>query len=446
MAAIPRPVSRHDHFKLTGVKVTDQVLDTGLYTSDLELEYMGLKCIGKKIHQALFMQGEAATKVRRLKEQCHLLSQLRHPNITIFLGLFFQESPILMIEYFPFNLASCIEQYGLLPNEISYSILHDVTLGLSYLHNHSPPIIHGELGANNVVLTSNMKAKIAYLGVAKILQLTQPEINYMAKTNGTSVYIPPEAKTGNHENQDCSASIDIFSFGVMTNHIMTGKWPHFEPHSSKAIMITVTFSEDAKSNDSDAIDLLVKELVFRCTSENTQVRPQAEDLVKTFAHMVSKFPPSFINRLEMLNRIKACKKIKINERAERDLQKKVKGIKQKVLAQRQEIDRLTAENESLKQQIASDDELICKTISDLQRSRAKQEQQQRVNAIGDTQDLTEGTGVAKQYGPKPRILPRKKAPLRATNVSITFYLAILVGNTHCIYSHQIKHFLHMVLY
>lgn len=418
MAASPRPASRRDHYKLMGVKVTDQVLDTGAYTSDLELEYMELKCIGKKIHQALFMQGDAATKVRQLKEQCHVLSQLRHPNIAIFLGLCFQESPILVIEHAPYNLASCIEHYGLIPNEVSYSILHDIALGLSYLHNHTPPIVHGELCANNVLLTSNMTAKIAYLGVAKILQLTQPEINYMAKTNGTSVYMSPEATTGNHENQDCNPSTDIFSFGVMVNHIMTAKWPHFESHSNKAILITVTFSEDVKYNDSNVIDTLVKELVFRCMSESPQLRPRVEELVKIFADMVSKFPPLFINRLEMLNRIKAHKKLIISERDERDLQKKIKEIKQKVLAQRQEIDRLMAENESLKQQIASDDKLISKTITDLQKSCAIQG---NAAATGKTQDLTDGTEIAKQYGPKPRVLPRKKAPLRGTNVSVILY-------------------------
>ena len=419
MAARPRAASRHDHYKLTGVKVTDQVLETGPYTSDLGLEYIGLKCIGKKIHQALFMQGEAAKKVRQLKEQCYLLSQLQHPNIAMFLGLFFQESPILVIEYVPYNLASCIEQYGLLPNEVSYSILHDIAVGLSYLHNRTPPINHGELCANNVLLTSNMRAKILYLGVAKILQLTQPEINYMAKTSGTSVYMSPEAITGNHENQDCSSSADIFSFGIMVNHVMTGKWPNFEPHSDKAILITISFSEDTTRNDTGDIDILMKELVLRCTNECSLLRPRAEELVKVFARMISKFPPSFINRMEMLNRIKAHKKIKIDEREERELQKKVKRVKQQVLAQQQEIDRLKAENESLKQQVTSDDDLICKTIADFQKSRV----QQNDIVIGDAQSLAEGTGEAKQYGPKPRILPRKKAPAKENHVSIhlTYY-------------------------
>ena len=40
-------------YKLTGVEVTDRELGHGSYATVLELEYMGLKCAGKKIHEVL---------------------------------------------------------------------------------------------------------------------------------------------------------------------------------------------------------------------------------------------------------------------------------------------------------------------------------------------------------------------------------------------------------
>ena len=43
-------------YKLTGVRVTDQELGRGSYTTVLELEYMGLKCAGKKLHGLLLRQ------------------------------------------------------------------------------------------------------------------------------------------------------------------------------------------------------------------------------------------------------------------------------------------------------------------------------------------------------------------------------------------------------
>ena len=80
-----------DPYKLTGVGVTDRELGHGSYATVLELEYMGLKCAGKKIHELLLRQGDASYTVRRFEEECHLLSQVRHPNIVQFLGVCFQQ-------------------------------------------------------------------------------------------------------------------------------------------------------------------------------------------------------------------------------------------------------------------------------------------------------------------------------------------------------------------
>ena len=163
-------------YSLKEVQVTDRELGHGSYATVLELEYMGLKCAGKKIHNELLRQGITTYGMYRFKEECHLISQVRHPNIVQFLGVYFQQgvqAPILVMEFLPTNLTSCNEQYGILPQEICYSILHDVALGLYYLHSQTPPIIHRDLSSNNVLLTLNMTAKISDLGVARILNLTR---------------------------------------------------------------------------------------------------------------------------------------------------------------------------------------------------------------------------------------------------------------------------------
>ena len=132
-------------YMLTGVKVTGRDLGHGSYATVLELKYMGLKCAGKKIHEPLLEQGDASYPIHRFEQEYCLLSQIRHPNIVQFLGVYFQQrvqTPILVMEFLPTNLTSCIEKYGILPKEISFSILHDVALGLYYLHSRSPPIIH----------------------------------------------------------------------------------------------------------------------------------------------------------------------------------------------------------------------------------------------------------------------------------------------------------------
>ena len=353
-----------DHYKLSGVKVTEQVLGSGPYTSDIELEYVGLRCVGKKIHQALFMQGETAAKVRQLKEQCHLLSQICHPNLAMFLGLYFQQSPILVMEFVPYNLASCIDQYGALPDEVSYSILHDIALGLAYLHSHTPPITHGELTASTILLTSNMTAKISYIGVTKILRLTQAEIRYMAKTSGTLEYMAPELATSTALHYDhCT---DIYSYGILMVHTFTGKQTdspanqntseteNSNPLQDTAGYETLTYPENP-----------LKELFHSCTNENFHLRPNSDDLVRILTEMVKRFPATFINRLDMMQEIQ---RFEVNRDIKESLQEKVQHLKQQVEVQRQELENLKTENELFRQQIKTDDEMMSKIIGDLQKS------------------------------------------------------------------------------
>ena len=202
-------------YKLKGLQVTDRKIGEGSYATVHELEYMGLKCAGKKIHEVLLRQGSSSYPVHRFEEECRLLSQVRHPNIVQFLGVYIQKKedvPILVMELLPTNLATCIENRGIIPYEISYSILHDVALGLCYLHSQSPPIIHRDLSSNNVLLTQNMTAKISDLGVARILDISPLHVSHMTQTPGTPAYMPPEVMVAKPKY---NTSVDEFSYGCL---------------------------------------------------------------------------------------------------------------------------------------------------------------------------------------------------------------------------------------
>ena len=299
-----------DPYKLTGVGVTDRELGHGSYATVLELEYMGLKCAGKKIHELLLRQGDTSYTIRRFEEECRLLSQVRYPNIVQFLGVYFQQgvrAPILVMEFLPTNLTSCIEQYGILPKEISYSILHDVALGLCYLHSQTPAIIHRDLSSNNVLLTPNMTAKISDLGVARILNLTPLQVSRMTQTPGTPAYMPPEVMIANPKYD---TSVDEFSYGIMMIHMFSGRWPEPQVGPIRAEpggrMIPVSEAERrevflrAIGNDHPMMDLICK-----CIDNYAQSRAHASEIVEQLAETVLQFPASFANRLEMLRRIEA---------------------------------------------------------------------------------------------------------------------------------------------
>ena len=99
------------------------------------------------------------------------------------------------------------------------SILQDVARGLVNLHDLSPPMIHRDLTARQILLNSGMVAKISVSissGVMHRDDLT------MTCIPGTLLYMPPEAW---NTPSMYSLSLDMFSFGHLTLFMATQEFP-----------------------------------------------------------------------------------------------------------------------------------------------------------------------------------------------------------------------------
>ena len=239
-------------FLLSNVRLTGVRIGAGAYGSVEEVAVPGGVCAAKKIHEVFLDRSEIpATEIRKSAAQfvseCQLMSTLRHPNIVQFLGVcFFPGSrlPALVMERLLTSLHDLLDPVPdqppqpdspkpFFPLSLKCSILYDVASGLTYLHERSPPIIHRDLSARNVLLNSGMVAKIADLGVARIVPRMRDAVT-MTKGPGAIVYMPPEAmesKPGeeNEEEKDkkskYDASIDIFSFGVVAIFTLCQTFP-----------------------------------------------------------------------------------------------------------------------------------------------------------------------------------------------------------------------------
>ncbi len=162
-------------FLLPDARPTGRIIGRGSYGTVEELELDGLSCAGKKLHDVLVERGDYW--LRKFVAECSLLATIRHPNVVQFLGICFLDGsdlPVLVMEYLPYCLDSFLDpEEGAdrvdIPFAMKYYILRDVVLGLVHLHARSPPVIHRDLTAKNVLLTSAMMGKIADLGVARIL-------------------------------------------------------------------------------------------------------------------------------------------------------------------------------------------------------------------------------------------------------------------------------------
>ncbi|KAK9811928.1 hypothetical protein WJX73_000424 [Symbiochloris irregularis] len=94
------------------------------------------------------------------------------------------------------------------------SIALQVAKGLFYLHANN--IVHLDVKSPNILLTKQWQAKIADVGLARIL-LSQTHLSKMQ--HGTYNWQAPETLMGTNS----SFSADIFSFGVVLLEIITGR-------------------------------------------------------------------------------------------------------------------------------------------------------------------------------------------------------------------------------
>ena len=176
----------------------------------------GLICAGKKIHDVLIDTANAGVEniAGKYVQECQLMSDLRHPNITLFLGVCFLPNCqllVLLMERLDWSLDDLLETIPTIPLALKRSILEDVSRGLLYLHKHTPQIIHRDLTAKNVLLTSYFVAKITDLGNFRIMDLQPGQLaRTLSRLPGTLVYMPPEAISAS----SCYGSrLDVFSFG-----------------------------------------------------------------------------------------------------------------------------------------------------------------------------------------------------------------------------------------
>ena len=239
-------------FLLSNVRLTGVRIGAGAYGSVEEVAVPGAICAAKKIHEVFLDRSEIpATEIRQSAAQfvreCQLMSTLRHPNIVQFLGVcFFPGSrlPALVMERLLTSLHDLLDPETdpppppdapkpFFPLSLKCSILHDVASGLTYLHERSPPIIHRDLSARNVLLNSGMVAKIADLGVARIVPRMRAAAT-ITKGPGAIVYMPPEAMEDVVEDEKdddekskarYGKSIDMFSFGVVAIFALCQTFP-----------------------------------------------------------------------------------------------------------------------------------------------------------------------------------------------------------------------------
>ncbi|CAM6110103.1 unnamed protein product [Calypogeia fissa] len=225
------------------------------------------------------------------------LGKIRHRYIVRLLGFCTNhEMNLLVYEYMPNgSLGEFLhdsKKSGLLDWNTRYNIAFQAATGLSYLHHDcSPLIVHRDVKSNNILLDSNLEARVADFGLAKLFQ-NSGKSESMSSIAGSYGYIAPEYAYTLKVNEKS----DIYSFGVVLMELLTGRRP-IEPEFGDGVDIVqwVRLKIQTKEGVLEILDpkiggvispgplqevMLVLRVALLCSSDQPVDRPTMRDVVQ----------------------------------------------------------------------------------------------------------------------------------------------------------------------
>ena len=263
-------------------------LGRGAYGRVYAVKYCEMVCAAKEIHSILVEEVghlQMQQTVDSFLKECRQCSTLRHPNVIQFLGIYYptmdmssvqrrMRLPVMVMEMMADSLTSLVDKYEKIPIQTKFSIAHDVSLGLCYLHHHDPPIVHRDLSPNNILLTVHHVAKISDLGVAKVIKADSRKM--MTKAPGTVDFMPPESLSN---NPVYGPPLDVFSFAGIILHTFNQQWPHpidlvqYDHKTRKMVALSEVLRRQQYLDNLRGEAEVLRPLVEECLDYDPAMRP-----------------------------------------------------------------------------------------------------------------------------------------------------------------------------
>lgn len=223
------------------------------------------------------------------RSEVRTLEKIEHLNLVKFYGfLEHGEEKILVVEYVSNGtLREHLDSVdgNVLDFASRLDIGIDVGHAITYLHMYTDhPIIHRDIKSSNILLTENLRAKVADFGFARLAADTESGATHVStQVKGTAGYLDPEYLS----TYQLTEKSDVYSFGVLLVELVTGRRP-IEPKKEIKERITARWAMK-KFTSGDAILTLdprlersaanslamekIYELALQCLAPHRQNRP-----------------------------------------------------------------------------------------------------------------------------------------------------------------------------
>ncbi|EGZ14880.1 hypothetical protein PHYSODRAFT_436147, partial [Phytophthora sojae] len=186
-------------------------LGSGGFGSVFRAKWLDSEVVAKLLgSQSLIESADREEAIATFRHEVEIWFGFNHPHIIRLFGACHVSTPFFVCEYATNGtLVSYLKKH---PDEL-WTKLHEAALGVQYLHARG--VVHGDLKGNNIVIGSDMKAKVTDFGLSSIASKED-----MPQISGAWHWVAPECLPETNDAAHNSASkkptfaSDIFSLGM----------------------------------------------------------------------------------------------------------------------------------------------------------------------------------------------------------------------------------------
>ncbi|PTQ35465.1 hypothetical protein MARPO_0071s0076 [Marchantia polymorpha] len=214
------------------------------------------------------------------RQEVSIMKAMRHPNVLLFMGAITEPRHMSIVtEFVPrgslFRILHRSGQ-GLSWNR-RLAMALDIALGMNYLHNRSPPILHRDLKSSNLLVTEHWRVKVGDFGLSRL-----KSSRYLTRNSdkGTAQWMAPEVL----RDEPYSEKSDVYSFGIILWELATRKIPWGE--MSILEVVGAVGMLDRRLDMPEEVDIQYVELTEACWSSDSTIRPSFSNVVSRLKHLI----------------------------------------------------------------------------------------------------------------------------------------------------------------